>query len=127
MKYLCVLIILLSFTSQVSAELQLSDSETSQIIDAIRMSESRIIGDINANIDAVTTQLKEINKTLEIINGDLEITISTLESTNVSLTKIGTDLEKIDHSLKGVLIFMGVIFILVLLFKFFKNRLKELL
>ena len=127
MKYLCVLIILLSFTSQVSAELQLSDSETSQIIDAIRMSESRIIGDINANIDAVTTQLKEINKTLEIINGDLEITISTLESTNVSLTKIGTDLEKIDHSLKGVLIFMGVIFILALLFKFFKNRLKELL
>ena len=127
MKYLYVLIILLSFTSQVSAELQLSDSETSQIIDAIRMSESRIIGDINANIDAVTTQLKEINKTLEIINRDLEITISTLESTNVSLTKIGTDLEKIDHSLKGVLIFMGVIFILVLLFKFFKNRLKELL
>ena len=127
MKYLCVLIILLSFTLRVSAELQLSDSETSQIINAIRMSESRIIGDINANIDAVTTQLKEINKTLEIINGDLEITISTLESTNVSLTKIGTDLEKIDHSLKGVLIFMGVIFILVLLFKFFKNRLKELL
>ena len=120
MKYLCVLIILLSFTLQVSAELQLSDSETSQIIDAIRMSESRIIGDINANIDAVNTQLKQINESLEI-------TISTLESTNVSLTKIGTDLEKIDHSLKGVLIFMGVIFILALLFKFFKNRLKELL
>ena len=126
MKYLCVLIILLSFTSQVSAELQLSDSETSQIIDAIRMSESRIIGDINANIDAVTTQLKEINKTLEIINENLEITISTLESTNVSLTKIGTDLEKIDHSLKRITVVVGVIFILVLLFKFFENRLKEL-
>ena len=126
MKYV-FLLFSKSFALQVSAELQLSDSETSQIINAIRMSESRIIGDINANIDAVNTQLKEINGTLEIINGDLEITISTLESTNVSLTKIGTDLEKIDHSLKGVLIFMGVIFILVLLFKFFKNRLKELL
>ena len=122
MKYLCVLIILLSFTLQVSAELRFSDSETSQtsqIINAIRMSESRIIGDINANIDAVNTQLKQINESLEITN-------STLESTNTSLAKIGTDLEKIDHRLKRITVVVGVIFFLVLLFKFFENRLKEL-